>query len=127
MLKQTRTQSFLGGAQRIVGKTEGRKQLVHFSFKMAANMADKLHRPFHSAFSQGLLPCPHQRYIDNCSFYTKDGLSHHSRCLHGKPDEAIFPEFVLPITLCAPCISFPKSSASPLFHRPKSDWVRVWW
>ena len=52
---------------------------------MAANTADKLHRPFHSAFSQGLLPCPHQRYIDNCSFYTKDGLSHHSRCLHGKP------------------------------------------
>ena len=59
--------------QRIVGKTEGRKRLVHFSFKMAANMAAKLHRPFHSAFSQGLLSCPHQRYIGNCSFYTKDG------------------------------------------------------
>ena len=51
-------------------------------------MADKLHRPFHSAFSQELLPCPHQRYIDNCSFYTMDGLRHHFRCLHGKPDES---------------------------------------
>ena len=68
-----------------MGKTEGRKRLVHFSFKMAA---DKLHRPFHSAFSQELLPCPHQRYIDNCSFYTMDGLSHHFRCLRGKPDES---------------------------------------
>ena len=73
-----------------MGKTEGRKRLVHshFSFKMAANVAAKLHRPFHSAFSQELLPCPHQRYIDNCSFYTEDGLSHHSRCLHGTPDES---------------------------------------
>ena len=39
-------------------------------------------------------------------------------CGEDRGKKATFPEFVLPITLCASLISFPK-------RPPKSDWVRV--
>ena len=54
-------------------------------------MADRSHgvdRPVHSAFLQGLLPCPHQKCLDNFSFYSKYGLSHNFRSMHGRTNEA---------------------------------------
>ena len=41
-------------------------------------------------------------------------------CWENGGKEATFLEFVLPITLRAPLISFPKSSESPLFRRLKA-------
>ena len=42
-------------------------------------------RPFHQAFQQKKLPCPHSQCMNENCFYLPDGLDHHFRTIHGRP------------------------------------------
>ena len=42
-------------------------------------------RPYHRAFLDDKLPCPHEVCEDNAHCYAKDGLDHHYRTIHKYP------------------------------------------
>jgi len=58
-------------------------------FKMAdlevPSIARAAERPFHQAFQQKKLPCPHSQCMNENCFYLPDGLDHHFRTIHGRP------------------------------------------
>ena len=49
------------------------------------SIARAAERPFHQAFQQKKLPCPHSQCMNENCFYLPDGLDHHFRTIHGWP------------------------------------------
>jgi hypothetical protein len=52
---------------------------------MADNFTTKDERPYHRAFLDDKLPCPHEVCEDNAHCYAQDGLDHHYRTIHKYP------------------------------------------
>lgn len=55
------------------------------SSKEVPNFARTAERPFHEAFQQKMLPCPHRQCMNGNCFYFSNGLDHHFRTIHGRP------------------------------------------